>query len=79
MPWEKATTQGALLGMAAGLGTWVALESGAAPNPMWPPQLVGFLAAMGGMVVGSLLPQWIFSSSEVARASARPSLGTPVE
>lgn len=77
--WEKATTQGALLGMAAGLGTWVALESGAAPNPMWPPQLVGFLAAMGSMVVGSLLPQWIFSSSEVARASARPSLGTPVE
>jgi Na+/proline symporter len=54
--WPKATTQGALCAVAAGLTTWIGCEFLASPDPVWPPQLIGFLMAIAGMVVGSLLP-----------------------
>jgi Na+/proline symporter len=54
--WSKATTQGALCGIAAGLTTWIGCEFLASPDSVWPPQLIGFLMAIAGMVVGSLLP-----------------------
>ena len=55
--WKRATTQGALTGIAAGFCTWVMLEFFGTNNEVWLPQLVGFLAAGAGMVIGSLLPQ----------------------
>jgi len=54
--WKKATTQGAALAMAAGLGTWLALEF-LNPEGFLPPQFAGLLASITGMVIGSLLPQ----------------------
>ena len=54
--WRRATTQGALYAILAGLSTWVTLELGSQPTDIWPPQLVGFLMAGIGMVVGSWLP-----------------------
>jgi Na+/proline symporter len=57
--WKRATTQGALTGIAAGFFTWVLLELFGTNNEVWLPQLVGFLAAGSGMIVGSLLPQVI--------------------
>ena len=57
--WARATTQGAIGAIVAGLGTWLTLEGMVTPDQVWPPQLVGALVAAGGMVVGSLLPQWI--------------------
>ena len=56
--WKRATRQGALAAMILGLVSWISLEF-AAPEGMWPPQLVGLLMSLGGMVVGSLLPQVI--------------------
>jgi Na+/proline symporter len=61
--WKRATNQGAVFALAAGLGTWVALEI-YNPTGFMPPQFAGLLAAMSGMIVGSLLPQRI-----VARAA----------
>jgi Na+/proline symporter len=55
--WKRATTQGALTGIAAGFFTWVLLEFFGTNNEVWLPQLVGFAAAGAGMVAGSLLPQ----------------------
>ena len=56
--WKRATTQGALSGILAGLTAWIALElAGGGEDVVWPPQLVGFLAAGAAMVAGSLLPQ----------------------
>jgi Na+/proline symporter len=55
--WSRATTQGALYAIAAGLTTWLALEIFGSSDSIWPPQLAGLLMAAGGMVVGSLLPQ----------------------
>ena len=57
--WKRATTQGALAGIIAGFSTWILLECfGDTENVVWPPQLVGFLAAGGAMIAGSLAPQW---------------------
>ena len=57
--WARATTQGALCAFVAGLMTWIGLELFGSSDSVWPPQLVGFLVAATGMVVGSLLPQKI--------------------
>ena len=58
--WKRASTQGALAGIAAGFSTWVLLELfGGGYSEVWPAQLVGFLAAGAAMVVGSLVPQVI--------------------
>jgi SSS family transporter len=56
--WKRATSQGALAGIVAGLSTWLLFEFfGGGDDAVWPPQLVGFLAAGAAMVAGSLAPQ----------------------
>jgi Na+/proline symporter len=57
--WSRATTRGALSALVVGLITWIGLEVFGPSDSIWPPQLVGFLMAALGMVVGSLLPQKI--------------------
>jgi solute:Na+ symporter, SSS family len=57
--WSRATTQGALCALAAGLITWAGLEMFGPADSIWPPQLVGFLMAATGMIAGSLLRQKI--------------------
>ena len=57
--WSRSTTQGALCAFMAGLMTWIGLELFGPSDSIWPPQLVGFLMAVTGMIVGSLLPQKI--------------------
>lgn len=54
--WKRATTRGAHWAISAGLTSWIALELFGAPTAVWPPQLVGFLAAGAGMIAGSLWP-----------------------
>lgn len=54
--WKRATTQGAVLAIAFGLTGWIAAEI-AAPDGMWPPQLVGLIMSTAGMIAGSLLPR----------------------
>lgn len=56
--WKRATTQGALAAIAAGLSVWLLLEY-FEPEGLWPPQLAGLVAAFLGMLAGSLLPQWV--------------------
>jgi solute:Na+ symporter, SSS family len=55
--WKRARTQGALLAVVFGLSCWLLMELAAADAQV-PPQLGGLLAAVAGMVLGSLLPQW---------------------
>ena len=47
--WQRATSRGALLSIGCGLSTWIALEL-FGHSAVWPPQLVGFLIAVAGMV-----------------------------
>jgi len=53
--WSKATTLGALCAIVAGLTTWIGCEFFGSSDSVWPPQLVGFLMSIAGMVIGSLL------------------------
>jgi SSS family solute:Na+ symporter len=61
--WKAANTQGALFAITAGLITWISLELFGPWDAIWPPQLVGFLMAGAGMIVGSLLPYWVGRSA----------------
>jgi len=61
--WSKANTQGAVFSMAFGLIVWIFLEA-TAPEGVWPPQLAGLIAAIMGMLLGSLLPEMIKSPTQ---------------
>ena len=52
--WKRATNLGATLAIIFGLVVWIGFEK-FAPDGTLPPQLAGFIAAFGGMVVGSLV------------------------
>jgi Na+/proline symporter len=56
--WRKATTQGALLSVFAGLSVWLLSES-IDPEALIPPQFNGLFASLLGMILGSLAPQVI--------------------
>ncbi len=55
--WKRATTQGAILSITAGIGTWAAFLIHSEWGAAFPGQLAGLLAALTGMIVGSLMPQ----------------------
>ncbi|MGE5468435.1 MAG: sodium:solute symporter, partial [Ignavibacteria bacterium] len=53
------TTQGALAATFGGLLSWLLIEILIGEESPVPPQLIGLGISALGMVVGSLLPQWI--------------------
>jgi SSS family transporter len=56
--WKRATTQGAIVSIAAGIATWVVFfPQISSLGETFPGQLAGLLAAFIGMFVGSLAPQ----------------------
>jgi solute:Na+ symporter, SSS family len=56
--WKRATTQGAIVSIAAGLVVWVAcFPQISSMGEHFPGQLAGLFAAFIGMVLGSLAPQ----------------------
>jgi SSS family transporter len=57
--WKRATTQGALAAVAMGLGVWLLFVASPMLSEAFPQQLAGVLAALVGMLAGSLAPQFI--------------------
>ncbi len=57
--WKRATKQGALLAIFFGLVTWLSILIAGPDDPFVPAQFAGLLASLGGMILGSLLPQWV--------------------
>ena len=70
--WPRATTQGAVFAIAAGLGVWLLLLLTPA-GAEFPAQLAGVLASLAGMLIGSLMPQGI--RNQKAPHHALPHLG----
>ena len=66
--WKRANTQGALLSIVLGVGTWLAAGNLAA-DAMVPPNLAGFFASMIGMVLGTLAPPIIRNHGRSIEAS----------
>ena len=56
--WKRANTQGALLSVVLGLGTWL-VAGWVAPEAMIPANLLGLAASSLGMLMGSLAPEVI--------------------
>ncbi|HMS26660.1 MAG TPA: sodium:solute symporter family protein [Burkholderiaceae bacterium] len=76
--WKRATTQGAVLSIILGVGTWLAFLSMSTLSAVFPGQLAGLLAALLGMFVGSLLPQAIADKKgHVHHYTGSPSAQTP--
>lgn len=55
--WYRATTQGAVISIVLGIVTWLAFTYVPSLAESFPPQLAGLIAALLGMLAGSLLPQ----------------------
>ena len=53
--WKRANTQGAMLSIGLGLVSWIGMEI-TNPDAPLPPQLLGLIMSLTGMVVGSLMP-----------------------
>ncbi|PTT79139.1 sodium:solute symporter [Pelomonas sp. HMWF004] len=58
--WSRATTQGAIFSIFGGVGVWLLFFPQITTwGEYFPGQLAGLLVALVGMVLGSLLPQWL--------------------
>ena len=53
--WKRANTQGAMLAIGLGLVSWIGMEI-TNPDAPLPPQLLGLIMSLLGMIVGSLMP-----------------------
>jgi Na+/proline symporter len=56
--WKRANIQGAVLSIVLGVGTWL-LGEAITFGDIWPPQLVGLLFSIFGMIAGSLAPNML--------------------
>lgn len=69
--WKRATTQGAVLSIALGLGVWISSFPQLLDwSEAFPGQLAGLLAAAAGMVLGSLAPQLLADRAELKQRLA---------
>ncbi|HYD79240.1 MAG TPA: sodium:solute symporter family protein [Paucimonas sp.] len=69
--WKRATTQGAIFSLAAGVGTWILFfPQVSGLGEQFPGQLAGLIAAFVGMVLGSLLPQALQDRQEPTKSIA---------
>lgn len=61
--WSRATTQGAVFSILFSVPVWLGMKYGVGEgDELWrqvPPQLYGLVASFIGMVIGSLMPNWI--------------------
>jgi SSS family transporter len=72
--WKRATTQGAIFSVVAGIGVWVLFfpqVGGEALAEKFPGQLAGLIAAFAGMIVGSLAPQALRNRHEATHHLAQ--------
>ncbi|WP_431275451.1 sodium:solute symporter family protein [Variovorax ureilyticus] len=70
--WRRASTQGAVAAVLLGVGVWLVFLA-TSWSEAFPAQLAGVLASFGGMVVGSLAPQWVANT----RTPHRPLAADP--
>jgi solute:Na+ symporter, SSS family len=63
--WKRATTQGAVISLALGIGVWLLFFPQLTNwGESFPGQLAGLIAAFAGMIGGSLAPQWMANRHE---------------
>ncbi len=70
--WKRATTQGAIVSLAAGIGVWLLFfpQVSGDLSKLFPGQLAGLIAAFIGMIAGSLAPQVLRNRQEPRKPMA---------
>jgi solute:Na+ symporter, SSS family len=71
--WKRATTQGAIVSVAAGIAVWLLFfpqVGGEELSQAFPGQLAGLMAAFAGMIAGSLAPQKLRNRQEPRKTMA---------
>lgn len=63
--WKRATNQGALCSIFAGLTVWIGSILFAGDDPLLPSQFAGLIASFFGMIIGSLAPQYVSNNTKV--------------
>jgi len=63
--WRRATNQGAIVSIFCGVSVWLALLFFGPDDPFMPAQFAGVLASLAGLIIGSLMPQFIPHEFEV--------------
>ena len=63
--WKKANSQGALMAIIGGIGSWLFVEIFLGDNTAIPAQLIGLGNSIIGMIVGSLLPNIIKETNKI--------------
>lgn len=72
--WKRSTTQGAIVSIALGVGTWILFfPQVSSLGELFPGQLAGLIAAFVGMIGGSLAPQWLKTPHDTQRHVTRQS------
>ncbi len=68
--WKRATTQGAIVSIGAGIATWVVFFPQISTlGEAFPGQLAGLIAAFAGMLAGSLAPQVLKNRHEAHKTA----------
>ncbi len=57
--WKRASNQGALAAIFCGLVVWISCMIWSPEDALLPAQFAGLLASLAGMLVGSLMPQFL--------------------
>lgn len=57
--WRRATNQGAIVSIFSGLIVWIGAMMFGGEDPFIPAQFAGLIASFVGMLIGSLMPQFI--------------------
>ncbi|HAT42658.1 MAG TPA: sodium:solute symporter [Rheinheimera sp.] len=63
--WRRATNQGALLSIFAGVAVWQGVIWLGPEDPFVPAQFAGLIASFFGMIIGSLMPQYIEHNHDI--------------
>jgi SSS family solute:Na+ symporter len=63
--WRRATNQGALVSIFLGVSVWLSVLIGGPEDPFIPAQFAGLIASAIGMVVGSLMPQFVHHNPHI--------------
>lgn len=63
--WRRATNQGALLSIFAGVAVWQGVVWLGPEDPFMPAQFAGLIASFTGMIVGSLMPQFVEHNHDI--------------
>ncbi|CAN5355964.1 sodium:solute symporter family protein [soil metagenome] len=65
--WKRATTQGAIFSVVGGIGVWLLyFPQVTSLGEKFPGQLAGLIVAFAGMLIGSLIPQYLKNRHEAA-------------